>query len=177
MVLEAAEGDLYLAEEGDYVVFLDATLEGENLEAPTGPPEHRLHEGTLHYSTSMTAINEPLTIEVPAEVLGATRLPEDIPLPDRVDQILGGEFMGMRMHAFLADDPPASVVSFYTVAMREGGWIQDTVEETGDAYRLEYSKGDRSILVDVSVEPDADKTFLAITSGGPDGLPSIFQGQ
>jgi hypothetical protein len=177
MVIDRAEGELFLAEDGDYVVYMEVKLEGENLAAPAGGGEPRLLEGTLSYSSSLTAINEPLDIEVPDDVLEATKLPDDIPVPDNLHQILGGEFMGMSMYAFLADDPPANIVSLLTAAMPESGWVQGAVEETGDAYRFEYSQEKRSIVVDISVEPESGKTLVAITGGGPDGFLSIFQGQ
>jgi hypothetical protein len=174
MAVEAASGDLYLAEEGDYVVFLDVTVEGANLPSPTGMAEHRLLEGILHYSASLTAINEPLVIEVPAEVLEAAALPRDIPVPDHAQQIVGGGLMGVMVYGFLTESSPAEVISYYQSTMPEYGWTLGAVEESSDAHRFEYHKGERAIYVEIAVDSKGGRTVLTVT-GGSEGLLSIFQ--
>jgi hypothetical protein len=175
MAVEAASGDLYLAQDGNYVVRLDLTVEGTNLSGPTPSEEPRLQEGTLKYRATLSAINEPLTIELPEEARQATSLPEDIPVPDDAQKLLGGGLFGMTLFGYLSDRAPAEVASFYSEAMPELGWTSVKAEGSPPQYRFEYAKGDRTIVVEIEVEPQMGKTLIAISTGGPEDLSTLMQ--
>lgn len=170
MTIEAATGDLHLAEDGNYVVRLDLTVEGTNLSGPTPGDAPRLQEGTLTYRATLSAINEPLTIELPQEARQATSLPEDIPVPDDAQKLLGGGLFGMTLFGYISDRAPAEVASFYSETMPELGWTNVKAEGSPPQYRFEYAQGDRSIVVEIDAAPEMEKTLIVISAGGPEQL-------
>jgi hypothetical protein len=175
MAIEAASGDLHLAEDGNYVVRLDLTAEGINLSGPTPGEGPRLQEGTLNYRATLSAINEPLTIELPEEARQATSLPEDIAVPDDAQKLMGGGLFGMTLFGYVSDRSPAEVASFYSEAMPELEWTKVKADGSPPQYRFEYAKGDRTIVVEIDAEPEMDKTLIAISTGGPEQLFPFMQ--
>lgn len=81
MEVEEASGNLYVTVEGGYLLHMDMTLSGTGLVLAAEAEEPTLSEGTLDYTSDLSSINESLTIELPEEVVRATSLPEDIPVP------------------------------------------------------------------------------------------------
>ena len=179
MEVETVTGDLYTAVEGDYIIHLDMTLEGSNLTTPNQAEEAVLADGSLTYQSRLSAINEPMTIELPAEVQASTNPPADIPVPEGAVQVAGATMFGASMFAFFTEAPPEEVAEFYAAEMPEFGWseVEAGEEEPSEAmFSTKYEKGEQTITVEI----DGDPTFgtsLMLSSGEPDQLFPFLGGQ
>jgi hypothetical protein len=177
MEVETVTGDLYTAAEGNYIIRLDMTLEGNNLTTPNQAEETVLTQGSLTYQSSLTAINEPLTIELPAEVQASITPPPDVPIPEGAVQVTGASMLGASMFAFFAEAPPEEVAEFYAAEMPEFGWseVETGEQEPSEAmYSTQYAKGEQTLTVEI----DGDATFgtsIMLSSGEP-GLLFPFGG-
>ncbi len=74
--VESVQVDIWVAQDGDYVVKLDAVMEGTAM--PAGPEEI---EGTVEVNYNLSQINKPITIELPAACENATEIPGAPPAP------------------------------------------------------------------------------------------------
>jgi hypothetical protein len=166
-VLEAS-GNLYVTVEDGYLVHMDLTLDGTNLDLSTEAVEPTLAEGSLEYTADLSSINEPITVELPEEVVEATRLPEDIPLPDDATQWMAFDMMGIHAFIFASDSPAADVADFYRTEMPENGWTESQASEDAGAYAFTYVQEDRSIEVEIETDAELDKTLLYIVPGVED---------
>jgi hypothetical protein len=179
MEVETVTGDLYTAVEGNYIVHLDMTLEGSNLTMPNQAGETVLAEGRLAYQSSLSSVNEALTIELPADVTESTSPPADIPVPAGAVQVMGATMFGASMFAFFTDAPPEDVAAFYASEMPEFGWKQVEMgeEEPSEAmFSTKYSKDEQTITVEI----DGDATFgtsVMLSSGDPDQFFPFAPGQ
>jgi hypothetical protein len=68
--VESVQVDIWVAQDGDYVVKLDALMEGTAM--PAGPEEI---EGTVEVNYNLSQINESVAIELPAACENATEVP------------------------------------------------------------------------------------------------------
>lgn len=168
MEVEEASGDLYVAVEGGYLVHMDLTLSGSNLGLSAEAVEPTLAEGSLEYTADLSSINEPITVELPEEVVQATRLPEDIPLPDDATQWMAFDMMGINAFVFASDNPAADVADFYRTEMPENGWTESQASEDAGTYAFTYVQEDRSVEVEIGTDADLGKTVIYIVPGVED---------
>jgi hypothetical protein len=166
MEIEAASGDLHVAAEGDYIVHLDLVVEGTNLAGPDEAQGPMLQQGTLTYRSDLSAINEPLAIVLPAEVVQATSLPDEIPIPEGAKTLMAGEMLGMRIFLLMTDRMPSGVADFYRGAMPERGWTVNRASVSAGTHSFEFTKDDRIAMVQVSTDPRSGKTLVAILPRG-----------
>ncbi len=162
MEFEEASGNLYVAVEGGYLLHLDMTLSGTGLVLSAEAEEPTLSEGTLEYTSDLTSINEPVTIELPEEVVQATSLPEDIPMPPDADQLMAYDLMGTRSFLFASDSSPEDVAAFFGAEMPENGWTESDAAEEAGAYAFIYTQNDRSVKLDFGPDDASDKTLIRI---------------
>jgi hypothetical protein len=146
-----ASGELYVAEEGNYIVYMELTLEGSNLIMGTGSGEEAVDQGRIDFTYEMTDVNVPITIELPAEASGSGQLPEDIPVPDGAEEV---SFM-FGMITFNSASTPAEVADFYQAQMPLNGWSESSVSEVSGMYMLEYTKDGRTASLIIN-EGDSD---------------------
>lgn len=165
MEVAEASGNLYLTVEDGYLVHMDMTLSGTNLGLSTEAVESTLAEGSLEYTADLSSINEPITIELPEEVVQATRLPEDIPLPEDASQWMAVDFMDVRAFAFVSDSPAADVADFYRTEMVENGWTESSATEDAGAYAFTYVLEDRSVELEIETDAELDRTLIYIALG------------
>ena len=166
-VLEAS-GDLYVTVEDGYLVHMDLTLSGTNLGLSTEAVEPTLAEGTLRYIADLSFINEPITVELPEDVVEATRLPEDIPLPEDAIQWMAMDFMDVRAFAFGSDSSAADVADLYRTEMPANGWTEASATEDDGAYAFKYVLDDRSVELEIEADAEENKTLIYIVPGFED---------
>jgi hypothetical protein len=180
MEVEGASGNLYVTVEGGYLVHMDLTLSGTNLDLSTEALEPTLAEGSLEYTADLSSINEPIAVELPEEVVEATRLPEDIPLPEDVSQWMALDMMGMHAFVFGSDSPAADIADFYRTEMPENGWTESQASEDAGAYAFTYVQEDRSVEVEIETDAELGKTLIYIVPGVEDtalqGVDSVEAG-
>ncbi len=164
MDIKEAKGNVYVAVEGNYLVHLDLTMSGQNVEIPTGQQEVPLQNGTLEIVADVTDVNQPFTIELPAEAQASGQPPEDIPVPDGAENLQVVDMMGMT--SFMSAQTPAEVTAFYKAEMPNNGWTETSVDEGQDMASLEYSKGDRTASILITTDSESGQTSVLITVSG-----------
>jgi hypothetical protein len=135
-----ASGELYVADEGNYIVYMELTLEGSNLVMGTGTGEEALDQGRIDFTYEMTDVNVPITIEPPAEASSSSQLPEDIPVPEDAEEVS----FTFGMISFNSASSPAEVADYYQAQMPLNGWSESSVSEVSGMYMLEYTKDGRT---------------------------------
>ena len=135
-----ASGELYVADDGNYIVYMELTLEGSNLVMGTGTGEEALDQGRIDFTYEMTDVNVPITIEPPAEASSSSQLPEDIPVPEDAEEVS----FTFGMISFNSASSPAEVADYYQAQMPLNGWSESSVSEVSGMYMLEYTKDGRT---------------------------------
>ncbi len=161
--LTDAGGDLYVAEDDNYVALMDLFYEGEDLDLGFGQAEEGTTARRIEIRYEMTDVNVPFTIEVPAEALEASALPEDIPYPE--DAVDVNNMFGMI--TFTSALGPEAVFEFYKAEMPNNGWTQNSAEAMTGLWMMEYAKGDRTASIMIS-EDDAGNASVMITLTEPE---------
>jgi len=153
-----AGGDLYVAEDGNYVVLMEMFYEGEALDLDVGEEgdEVKAQRMEIHYET--TDVNEPFTIEAPAEALESGALPEDLPMPDDAADV--NNMFGMI--TFTSELGPEAVFDFYKEEMPQNGWTEVTAEASPGFWMMEYSQDSRTAGIMIS-EEDSGSASVMVT--------------
>ena len=156
--LSQATGDLYIAEDDNYVVLMEMTFEGEDLDMDLEDTEEtaKVVRMTVHYEA--TDVNEPFTIEVPAEAAESSSLPDDIPVPEGASGI--NNMFGMI--SFTAETPPQEVFDFFQEQMPNNGWTEASAEAMSGLWMLEFTKDGRTASIMIS-EDDSGNASVMIT--------------
>lgn len=164
MDVEEASGNIYIAQDGNYVVHMDVTMSGANIELPTGEAGQVLQAGTMEVIVDLTDINEPITIQVPEEAQASGQPPDDIPLPDNAEDVQVLDFMGMI--TFYTESTSQEVAEFYQAEMPNYGWSEETVEQMGDTFSLEFVKSIQTAAFLISLDTETNQTSVLITVEG-----------
>ncbi len=161
--LTDAGGDLYVAEDDNYVALMDLFYEGEGLDLGFGQTEEGTTAQRIEIHYEMTDVNEPFTIEAPAEALEASSLPDDIPFPDDAADVTN--MFGMI--TFASAQAPDAVFEFYKAEMPNNGWTENSAEAMPGLWTLEYAKDGRTASIMI-LEGDAGGSSLMITITEPE---------
>ncbi len=158
-----AGGDLYVAEDGNYVVLMEMFYEGEDLDLDLGEEgdEVKAQRMEIHYETS--DVNEPFTIEAPAEALESGALPQDLPMPDDAADV--NNMFGMI--TFTSELGPEAVFDFYKEEMPNSGWTEVSAEASPGFWMMEYSKDGRSASLMIT-EDDSGNASVMVTITEPE---------
>lgn len=156
--LTDATGDLYVAVDDNYVVLMELIYEGEDLDMDLGETQEtaKVVRMEVHYETS--DVNEPFTIEVPAEALESSSLPDDIPVPEGSADV--NNMFGMIN--FTSETPPEEVFQFYQEEMPKNGWTEASAESMSGLWMLEFTKDGRTASIMIT-EDDAGNAAVMIT--------------
>ena len=138
--LSQAAGDLYIAEDDNYVVLMEMSFEGEDLDMDLGETDEGVKtvRMEIHYET--TDVNEPFTIEVPAEAMESSSLPDDIPVPDGTTGV--NNMFGMINYT--SELGPEEVFAFYQEEMPNNGWTEVSADAMSGLWMLEFTKDGRT---------------------------------
>ena len=142
-----AEGEIWIAVEGEYVVRYTLQAEGKN-------PVAGDDEGRIEWEYEVRDVNEPITIEPPA---GCDAAESEFPImPDATDMTTMGN-MVMYTSASAFDD----VLAFYQEQMPANGWSgTDDSFVSSDTAMVGYTKDGRSATVTLSVEDGAVSVLI-----------------
>jgi predicted small lipoprotein YifL len=157
--ITAASGELYIAEENNYIAYMQLVFEGTNLGLGTGSEGETVEEGRLEFTYEMTDVNMPFTIELPEEAVASSELPEDIPVPEDAEEL---SFM-FGMMTFNSASSSAEVAEYYQAQMPQNGWSESSVTEMSGMYMLDYTKDSRKVSLIISTDDDTDMTSVLIT--------------
>lgn len=162
--LTAAGGDIYVAEDGDYVVQMDLFFEGENLDLGIEATDEPVGQGRMEIHFKMTDVNQPFTIELPEGALASSSMPEDIPIPADAEEV--NNMFGMI--SFMSASTPQEIADYYQAEMPNNGWTEVSSEELGGMFMLEYTKDGRTASLMVNTD-DSGKTSVLITVEDSEG--------
>jgi hypothetical protein len=150
-----ADGEVCVAVEGSYVVQLVVDADFRYTD-----PGEVFEEGNITMTFDISDVNQPITIEPPAEAEAQAGGRDDIPmLPDAEVEFGGAELISYRTASSLAD-----AASFYQGEMPRNGWTADEGNTIFDQNALlHYTKG--SETADVIIGLDENGTNVLITIG------------
>ncbi len=156
--ISQATGDLYIAEDENYVVLMEMTFEGDDLDMDLGEADEGAKAVRMEVRYEATDVNEPFTIEVPAEATESSSLPDDIPVPEGATGV--NNMFGMI--SFTAETPPQEVFDFFQEKMPDNGWTEASAEAMSGLWMLEYTKDGRTANIMIS-EDDSGNASVMIT--------------
>lgn len=150
-----AEGEVYVAVEGGYVVklIIDADLRFAN-------PDEMFEEGNVKVTFDISDVNQPITIEPPAEAEAQTAGRDDIPmLPDAKVEIAAADIINYRTASSVKD-----AAQFYEDEMPKNGWTADEGNMVFDENALlSYNKGDETASIIIGSDEEGTSIFISIT--------------
>lgn len=161
--LTDAGGDLYVAEDGNYVVLMEMFFEGEDLDLQLGEEGEDVTAQRMEIRYETSDVNETFTIEVPAEALEAGALPEDIPFPDDAADV--NNMFGMI--TFTSAMGPEAVFTFYQEEMPNSGWTEVSAEAMSGLWMMEYTQDGRTASFVIS-EDDSGNASVMVTLTEPE---------
>ncbi|MCA9974009.1 MAG: hypothetical protein KC425_27545 [Anaerolineales bacterium] len=154
--VEQAEGHLYVAKDGGYPVRMEFEVVG-NLDG-FGADGGQAY-GTLNFAYSLSSINEPVDVTIPAE---CENVSTDIDLPLMDDAYELTSFAGFV--SYKSDAAFADVMAFYENALAEAGWVKDeaaSFELSGTA-SLAYTRDGESLTLMISENEDDGATDVLL---------------
>jgi len=153
--VERADGEVCVAVDGGYVVQLVVDADFRYAD-----PEEVFEEGNVKMTFDISDVNQPITVEPPADAEVQAGGRDDIPmLPDADVEFSSAEFNSYRTASSVAD-----AAQFYQDEMPKQGWTADSGNMVFDENALlHYNKG--SEVADVIISSDAGGTTVLITIG------------
>ena len=149
-----SNGDVWVATPGNYVVkyTFQATSTGKEAFFGSAPGQ----QGTITWDYEVTDVNQPITIQAPANCGGAA---EDIPMmADAQDQAAFGGTSTYSTPSKMAD-----VVAFYDKEMKAKGWTENEGGMSTEGMSSKsYTKDGRTVQVVITGD-SSGKTTVMIT--------------
>jgi hypothetical protein len=154
-VVQRADGEVYVAVDGGYVVKLtiDADLSYTD-------SSEMFQQGNVKMTFDISDINQPITIEPPAEAEAQTAGRDDIPMLDDANvDFSSGEFISYQTGSSVKD-----AAQFYEGGMPENGWTADESNMTlDDSAILNYNKDGETANVIVSSDDNGTCVLITIS--------------
>jgi hypothetical protein len=172
MEIEEANGNVYIAVDGNYLVHMDVSMTGANLALPTGDVDQTLQNGTMEIVLDLYDVNEPFTIELPEEALSSEGLPftepepgegvsADMPIPDDAEELYASS---SGLITFESPSSTEDLASFYQTEMPANGWAEIKVEQIMEMFDMEYHKDNRTATFTIAPPAeDSDRATVFIT--------------
>ncbi len=137
----SAKGSVWLAQDGDYVVKMIGSGEGE-LQYPLQG------NGVTTWDYQLQEVNKLTRIALP-EACSASSQPSDIPIPDNATNKSTFD----TLTTFESPDSPADVAKFYADALLAAGWTETSKTEMAGLYLLSYSKDGFDLTLTITAAP------------------------
>jgi hypothetical protein len=154
-VVTRADGEVYVAVDGGYVVKLaiDADLSYTD-------PNEIFQQGNVKMTFDISDINQPITIEPPAEAEAQTAGRDDIPmLGDANIDFSSAEFISYSTGSRVKD-----AAQFYENEMPKNGWTANEANMVlADNAVLNYNKGGETANVIVSTDENGTSVIITIS--------------
>jgi hypothetical protein len=148
----AASGDLWIAQDGGYMVKYVGKSTGSSSIFAAGKDV-----GEITWDYNLTDINAITEIK-PPENCAAPGLSSDIPMPPNTT--VDSSFSGLT--TLKSTDDTKTVADFYRSTMPSQGWKIDSDNALGDMVMLSLTKADRQLSIVITKE-DAGGTSIIIT--------------
>jgi len=158
--LSKAEGELWVADKGDFVAKYTLHAEGKGL----GLGE-TLGYGTMDMLYEISDVGAKIVIEPPAggEAAIAGFAAGEFPLPEDAEMSMSSPGFSIFVTAL----PVAEVLEFYEARLAKLGWSKGDETIFGDFASLSFSKGAQQVDLMISADEESGKTQIMVTS--PEG--------
>ncbi len=160
----SAQGDVYIAKEGNYVVRFRIEGEGNvsDLGMALGEEGTETQEaiGLMVVQMDLTNVNEPVSITIPAECENSGLADADYPVLE--DAYESGSFGGIV--TYKTNTPFADAVAFYQESLTAEGWVYQEAESfimEGSTALMYFDQGDRSLTVTIT-EDTGTEAFVVV---------------
>ncbi|MCC6603765.1 MAG: hypothetical protein IT327_11175 [Anaerolineae bacterium] len=161
-----AQGDVYIAKEGNFVVRFRIEGEGNvsnlGMAMVEGEEDTTAEEavGLMVVQMDLTNVNEPVSITIPAECENSGLADADYPVLE--DAYESGSFGGIV--TYKTNTPFADAVTFYQESLAAAGWVYQ--EEAsfimeGSTALMYFDQGDRSLTVTIT-EDTGTEAFVVV---------------
>ena len=154
--VEWAKGDVYVAKEGGYMVRFVMEGKGAFGTEITGQDQ----PGTISLEMNIAPVEEPVTIEVPAECAGGPAESEFPVLEDAAQYTMFGGIV-----SYVTQTPFADIVTFYDAELGAEGWVKDEagsfVVENSSAL-LTYTRDGQTLNVTIGTNDDGETFSIVI---------------
>ncbi|MCB8978937.1 MAG: hypothetical protein H6657_16095 [Ardenticatenaceae bacterium] len=161
----SAQGDVYVAKEGNYIVRF--RLEGEG---PVGSMGMAMLEdgadedqtvGLIVIQMDLVSVNEPVEITIPVECENSGVTNSEYPILE--DAYESGSFGGIV--TYKTDTPFADAVTFYQESLSAAGWVyqeSDSFIMDGTTALMYFDQNDRSLTVTITQETGSSAFTIVI---------------
>ena len=154
--VEWAEGHVYIAKDGGYMVRFVMDGEGDLGAEITGEDQ----PGTIHMELNIEPIDEPVTIEVPDECAGGPVESEFPVLEDAAQFTMFGGIV-----SYVTQTPFVDILAFYDSELAAEGWVKDEagsfVVENSSAI-VSYTKDGKTLNVTIGTDDDGQTFSIVI---------------
>ena len=160
----SAQGDVYIAKDGNYVVRFRIEGEGNvsDLGMALGEEGTETQEaiGLMVVQMDLTNVNEPVSITIPAECENSGLADADYPVLE--DAYESGSFGGIV--TYKTNTPFADAVAFYQESLTAEGWVYQEADSfimEGSTALMYFDQGDRSLTVTIT-EDTGTEAFVVV---------------
>ncbi len=152
----SAKGDVWLAEDGGFLVKYIGTATGkDNFLAG------KQAEGTFTWEYNVEDANQVEVLTLPKECEGQ-KPADDVPVPEGVtDKASFGQIT-----TFKSPDAPADVAAFYKKQMPAQGWKAGEASAMGDLQTINFSKDSRKLSITITKEEQGGSSVLITEEKG-----------
>lgn len=158
-----AQGDVYIAKEGNYVVRF--RIEGEGLVGGFGLDLDEASAddalGLIVVEMNLSQVNEPVSLTVPAECENSNLAEADFPmLADAYETSSFGGIATYKTAASFAD-----AVAFYQDSLTTAGWVYQEADSfimDGSVALMYFDQGDRSLTVTITEDTGTDALVVVV---------------
>jgi hypothetical protein len=153
--VQRAEGEVCVAVDGGYVVQLIVDADFRYAD-----PDEIFEEGNVKMTFDISDVNQPITIEPPAEAEAQTGGRDDIPmLSDAQVEFSSAEFITYRTAS-----SPADAAQFYETEMPNQGWTASEDSYTfEDGAFLDFQKDNTTASVIIGTDENGTNVMITIT--------------
>lgn len=156
--VEDAEGNLYIAKDGGYMVRLVMDVRGVKDLLATGSND----TGDMHMEYNLSDVNEPVELAPPPECEGQANGDTGYPMPDDAYEVSSLSGLVSYKTALTADE----VTTFYEDALTADGWMKDEDSSFagGGSALLSFTRGSETLSVTINPDEASGDTAVMLMS-------------
>ncbi len=146
--LEKKEGDLWVAQQGGYIVRFSGFLQGQVALSDING------QGVIGWDYNLTDANQVSSIAIPEECQSQSE--QHIPIPDSAQSLIQTN----TLISFTTPDGLESVVDFYRQGLPEQGWNIDQEGSNGQVFDFSASHQGQTITIMIAVDSDVTRVTI-----------------
>lgn len=158
----SAQGDVWIARDGDYITRYRFLLEVKNSEVPD--TFSGLTNGTAEVRYDLTDVNKPIHIALPEAAKAGVNLPgfeaQAFPIPPEATTQMAGSGMLMLVSPW----SPAEVAAFYEETLSGLGWVKNEQGSMSfeDMQLITFTRDNLTLSISIFVDSGTNQTSIAV---------------